>query len=86
MMNLAFQDRLEIGLEFPSGNLDIDAQGNIFAFLYFIEIRPDHLDLAVFDIVHLGHLGQFGALGFAAAHLAEQIGAPNAFTLVGRPE
>ena len=86
VVDLAFQNRLEIGLEFAAGHLDVDAHGESVAFFEFAHVRAIDDDLAVFDLVHFGHLDQFGALGLAAAALGVQVGAAHTFALVSRTE
>jgi len=56
------------------------------AFLDLVDVGADDGDLAVLDLVHLGHLDQLGALGFAAAHLAVKVLAAHALALVSRSE
>ncbi len=86
VMDLALDDRLEIGLELASGHLDINTQRQGVPFFQIGDVGTVDDHLAVIDLVHFGHLDQLGGLGFAAAHLAEQIGTADALALVGRTE
>ncbi len=86
MVDLALQDGLEVGLHLAAGHLHENAHGEGVAFLQVVDVRAVHDDLAVLDLVHLGHLDQLGALGLAAAALGVQVGAAHPLALVSRAE
>jgi hypothetical protein len=86
MMNLTFDNRFEISLEFTACNLRINTQRQCVTFFEITDIRADDLNLTVLDSVHLGHLAKLGALALATTRLAEKIGTPYPLALIGRAE
>ncbi len=56
VMDLPFQDGLEIRLHLAAGHLDINPERQAGPFFHVFDVRAYESDLAVFDFIHLRHL------------------------------
>ena len=81
MMYLAFEDRLKIGLHFPSRHLHPDAQRQHAAFGDRVDVRPDHLDVAVAYPVEVGRRDEFEGSGLVSTELRMDVGLADALSL-----
>ena len=69
VVNLALEDRLEVGLHLAPGHLDPDRQRQRGAGLDLVDVGADDLDLAVVDLVQVDHGDELEGGGLVAAEL-----------------
>ena len=86
VVELALQDRLEVGLHLAAGDLDQDGDGQVLALLDIRDVRSFEDYLAVFDLVHFLGDQDLDAGGPAAAAFHEQVVLADPLTLEGRTE
>ncbi len=70
---MPFEDRLEIGLHFPSGNLDPYGKRQRHAGFYRIDIAADYFNFPVVDSVHFNACYELERRGDVAAELGVRI-------------
>ena len=86
VVDLALENRLEVGLHLAPGHLDPDPERQGRAFLHRIDVGADQLDRSVFDLVELHRGHELEGRGLVAAELDVHVRLADALALEGRPE
>ena len=84
VMDLALENRLEIGLHLAARHLDPDAQRQRRRLSHVTRLRPDHRDLAVFDLRQLARVHVLERRCAIAAKLDMRLLLAHALALKGR--
>ena len=84
VVDLALEHRLEVLLHLAAGHLDQDAHVDRRPVRQVLEARPDHLDLAVLDLVHVDHAQVLEGPAVLAAELDAHVLLAHHFALERR--
>ncbi len=84
VVNLPLQDRLEVRFHLAPSDVDDDAHLHRALLGHIGEVGPDHFDLAVRDVVQLGHAKELETTGVPAAELDAQVGLSDYFSFERR--